>query len=77
MAPNERLCLKLFRVSFGWCLEIHSLGLAHTFHFEMELSSLTALSGFAMSGLTPRWSGRVIDKVPSSGRGVRAAQLNR
>jgi peptidoglycan/LPS O-acetylase OafA/YrhL len=27
--------------------------------------------------LTPRWSGRVIDKVPSSNVGVRAAQLNR
>jgi hypothetical protein len=27
--------------------------------------------------LTPRWSGRVKDKVPSSNRGVRAAQLNR
>jgi hypothetical protein len=26
--------------------------------------------------LTPRWSGRVEDKVPSSDRGVRAAQLN-
>ena len=28
-------------------------------------------------GLTNRWSGRVEDKVPSSNRGVRAAQLNR
>jgi len=27
--------------------------------------------------LTPRWSGRVEDKVPSSTGGVRAAQLNR
>jgi len=27
--------------------------------------------------LTPRWSGRVRDKMPSSNRGVRAAQLNR
>jgi len=27
--------------------------------------------------LTPRWSGRVKDKVPSSNVGVRAAQLNR
>ncbi len=27
--------------------------------------------------LTPRWSGRVQDKVPSSDVGVRAAQLNR
>jgi hypothetical protein len=27
--------------------------------------------------LTPRWSGRVVDKVPSSGVGARAAQLNR
>jgi hypothetical protein len=27
--------------------------------------------------LTSRWSGRVIDKVPSSYIGVRAAQLNR
>ena len=27
--------------------------------------------------LTPRWSGRVIDKVTSSDIGVRAAQLNR
>ena len=27
--------------------------------------------------LTPRWSGRVKDKVPSSDGGVRAAQLNR
>jgi len=27
--------------------------------------------------LTPRWSGRVEDKVPSSDAGVRAAQLNR
>jgi hypothetical protein len=27
--------------------------------------------------LTPRWSGRVKDKVPSSDVGVRAAQLNR
>jgi hypothetical protein len=29
------------------------------------------------STLTTRWSGRVIDKVPSSYLGVRAAQLNR
>jgi hypothetical protein len=29
------------------------------------------------SGLTPRWSGRVEDKVPSANRSVRAAQLNR
>jgi hypothetical protein len=28
-------------------------------------------------GLTNRWSGRVIDKVPRSYDGVRAAQLNR
>jgi hypothetical protein len=28
-------------------------------------------------GLTNRWSGRVIDKVPSSNAGARAAQLNR
>jgi hypothetical protein len=27
--------------------------------------------------LTNRWSGRVIDKVPGSYTGVRAAQLNR
>ena len=27
--------------------------------------------------LTPRWSGRVRDKVPSSNSGARAAQLNR
>jgi len=27
--------------------------------------------------LTPRWSGRLKDNVPSSNRGVRAAQLNR
>ena len=27
--------------------------------------------------LTNRWSGRVMDKVPSSNAGVRAAQLNR
>jgi hypothetical protein len=27
--------------------------------------------------LTPRWSGRVMDKVSSSDHGVRAAQLNR
>ena len=27
--------------------------------------------------LTPRWSGRVKDKVPSSDVGVRVAQLNR
>jgi hypothetical protein len=27
--------------------------------------------------LTPRWSGRVGDKVPSSYGGARAAQLNR
>jgi len=30
-----------------------------------------------IAGLTPRWSRRVIDKVPSSRIGVRAAQLNR
>jgi hypothetical protein len=30
-----------------------------------------------MRHLTPRWSGRVKDKVPSSYIGVRAAQLNR
>ena len=29
-----------------------------------------------MSRLTLRWSGRVIDKVPSSHVGARAAQLN-
>jgi hypothetical protein len=29
------------------------------------------------TGLTPRWSGRVNDKVPSSHVGARAAQLNR
>jgi len=27
--------------------------------------------------LTPRWGGRVDDKVPSPNDGVRAAQLNR
>jgi len=32
---------------------------------------------YDMRCLTPRWSGRVRDKVPSSDRGVRAAQLNR
>jgi hypothetical protein len=31
----------------------------------------------AYSRLTPRWSGRVLDKVPSSYAGVRAGQLNR
>ena len=31
----------------------------------------------SFTGLTPRWSGRVNDKVPSSNGGVRAAQLNR
>jgi hypothetical protein len=31
----------------------------------------------ACCGLTNRWSGRVRDKVPSSYRGVRAAELNR
>jgi hypothetical protein len=31
----------------------------------------------ATGRLTPRWSGRVRDKVPSSYAGVRAAQLNR
>jgi hypothetical protein len=30
-----------------------------------------------LRGLTPRSSGRVRDKVPSSYNGVRAAQLNR
>jgi hypothetical protein len=30
-----------------------------------------------MSNLTPHWSGRVDDKVPSSYGGARAAQLNR
>jgi hypothetical protein len=29
------------------------------------------------SHLTPHWSGRVEDEVPSSNAGVRAAQLNR
>jgi hypothetical protein len=29
------------------------------------------------AGLTNRWSGRVIDKVPSPDAGVRAAQLSR
>jgi hypothetical protein len=33
--------------------------------------------GVHVSRLTPRWSGRVEDKVPSSNAGVRAAQLNR
>jgi hypothetical protein len=31
----------------------------------------------AVGSLTPRWSGRVNDKVPNSNVGVRAAQLNR
>jgi hypothetical protein len=31
----------------------------------------------AVRGLTNRWSGRVIDKVPSSYFGARAAQLKR
>jgi len=31
----------------------------------------------AECALTPRWSGRVIGKVPSAYTGVRAAQLNR
>jgi hypothetical protein len=30
-----------------------------------------------MRNLTNRWSGRVMDKVPSSDVGVRAAKLNR
>lgn len=34
-------------------------------------------SGLAAGRLTPRSSGRVRDKVPSSYTGVRAAQLNR
>jgi hypothetical protein len=33
--------------------------------------------GWRWQGLTPRWSGRVKDKVRSSCVGVRAAQLNR
>jgi hypothetical protein len=31
----------------------------------------------SLGRLTPRWSGRVKDKVPSSYTGARAAQLNR
>ena len=34
-------------------------------------------SRLSRCGLTNRWSGRVMDKVPSSYAGVRAAQLNR
>ena len=34
-------------------------------------------SGRVAGRLTPRWSGHVRDKVPSSSAGVRAAQLNR
>jgi len=33
--------------------------------------------GQSVRALTNRWSGRVIDKVPSSYTGARAAQLNR
>jgi hypothetical protein len=33
--------------------------------------------GLSVRGLTNRWTRRVIDKVPSSNRGVRAAQLSR
>ena len=39
--------------------------------------SRTSTSSRSMRGLTPRWSGRVDDKVPSSNAGMRAAQLNR
>jgi hypothetical protein len=37
------------------------------------------IAGFIVTvrGLTIRWSGREMDKVPSSYTGVRAAQLNR
>ena len=38
---------------------------------------MVRLLELTVSGLTPRWSGRVKDKVPSSNAGVRAAQLNR
>jgi hypothetical protein len=43
------------------------------------LRNVRAVKGgvHAMRCLTNRWSGRVIDKVPSSDVGARAAQLNR
>ena len=43
-------------------------------HLHSREGEVQRWSGFR---LTTRWSGRVIDKVPSAGVGARAAQLNR
>ena len=47
---------------------------------EKRFVASTSLAGSEKSAkrrLTPRWSGRVEDKVPSPNAGARAAQLNR
>jgi len=41
---------------------------------EVRCTDITEITG---SALTNRWSGRVMDKVPTSYTGARAAQLNR
>jgi hypothetical protein len=45
--------------------------------FNYDAYMENVLAGDSRAYLTPRWSGRVNDKVPSSNFGARAAQLNR
>jgi hypothetical protein len=66
-----------------WLSELHRLRLSRPLldggsrATLARMSSIIRLAPAERRLLTPRWSGRVKDKVPSSDCGVRAAQLNR
>ena len=66
-----------------WLRKPHRLRLSHPLlgggsrATLARMSSISRLTPLARRLLTPRSSGRVIDKVPSSNVGARAAQLNR
>ena len=55
--------------------ELYQRGLRAAEDISVKLPETEAVG--RKRGLTPRWSGRVEDKVPSPEVGVRAAQLNR
>ena len=57
-------------------LSVLIIGIAGVRRFVAEMNA-EACWGGGTCRLTNRWSGRVINKVPSSYIGARAAQLNR